>query len=261
MSDPDRLLRSGDIEGTRAALVDVVRREPANEKARMFLFQLLAVAGQWEKCVAQLRTLAKIAAEAEMLAVLYSAAAGAEGARERVFAGLEPPHRFIASDWADGIFAAIGHLGRGDIEAAIETRDAAFDATPDMRGTIDGEPFEWITNADPRLGPCIEMIIDNRYGIQPLDQIARIESTGPQNLRDLVWQPAEVAFKSSQSVNVLLPVRYPNTVLQGSDQEKLARSTVWDNTSFGSIGCGTQLLTISSGEDIAITALRTLVFE
>lgn len=45
MSDADELLSTGDLGGARAALVELVRSQPADEQARMFLFQLLAVTG------------------------------------------------------------------------------------------------------------------------------------------------------------------------------------------------------------------------
>ena len=57
--DADQLLRDGDLDGARSALVETVRSNPADARARMFLFQLLAVAGEWDKAHTHLEALAR----------------------------------------------------------------------------------------------------------------------------------------------------------------------------------------------------------
>ena len=62
--DADQLLRDGDLDGARSALVETLRDNPADARARMFLFQLLAVAGEWEKARTHLDALARISPDA-----------------------------------------------------------------------------------------------------------------------------------------------------------------------------------------------------
>jgi type VI secretion system protein ImpE len=69
LADADHLLRDGDVAGARAALVDIVRQRPSDEQARMFLFQLLAITGEWDKARTQLQSLVQVASEAQMLGV------------------------------------------------------------------------------------------------------------------------------------------------------------------------------------------------
>ena len=85
--DADQLLRDGDLDGARSALVETVRSHPQDARARMFLFQLLAVAGEWDKARTHLETLARISPEAQMLATVYSMAMKAEAQRAAIFAG------------------------------------------------------------------------------------------------------------------------------------------------------------------------------
>jgi type VI secretion system protein ImpE len=68
MSTADELLRAGDVDGARAALIEVVRAKPSDHTARMFLFQLLCVLGEWDKAKSQLAILAQLSPEAQMLA-------------------------------------------------------------------------------------------------------------------------------------------------------------------------------------------------
>ena len=68
MSDANALLNAGDLNGARAALVDQVKRAPQDQPARMFLFQLFCLLGEWEKAKSQLRALASLSPEAQRAA-------------------------------------------------------------------------------------------------------------------------------------------------------------------------------------------------
>ena len=179
-----QLLSAGDIDGARAALVEVVRQKPADQPARMFLFQLLALVGEREKAAKQLGMLAQLSPEAQMLAVAYSRALAAEDQREMVFSGKADMPLAVHSDWAVKLAEAIGHFAAGRTAQGEACREDAFDAAPDCAGTIDGKPFDWIADADSRFGPSFEAIINGQYGLVPFDQVESIVSEGPRDLRD-----------------------------------------------------------------------------
>jgi type VI secretion system lysozyme-like protein len=146
----------------------------------MFLFQLLAVAGEWDKAKKQLQALAQLSGEAQMLAMAYGQAIDAELERAEVFAGRQRVRQHAASDWCEGVVDALHHLTNGRAAEAIAARDAAFDAAPDTPGAFNDEAFAWIADADARFGPAFEAIIGGRYGLQPFDQVAGITSEGPR---------------------------------------------------------------------------------
>lgn len=260
MSDADTLLRSGDLDGARAALVETVRAEPANQQARMFLFQLLAAAGEWDKARRQLQTLAQLSGEAQMLAAAYGQAIEAEAERAAVLAGRQRARQHVASDWAEGVVDALEHFAKGRISEGETARDAAFDAAPETPGSLNEISFEWIADADARFGPTFEAIIGGRYGIQPFDQVARITSEGPRDLRDLIWYPVQIAFKTGQSVAAFLPARYPGSEAAADVSERLGRATSWQDAEWGEAGSGQRLWTLSDGEDHALLSLRELSF-
>ncbi|PSJ36826.1 type VI secretion system accessory protein TagJ [Allosphingosinicella deserti] len=260
MSDADTLLRSGDLDGARTALVETVRAEPANQQARMFLFQLLAAAGEWDKAKRQLQALAQLSGEAQMLALTYGQAIDAEVERANVFAGRQRARQQIETPWAEGVIDAISELGQGRFEAAEAARATAFDAAPDTPGTFNGTAFDWIADADARFGPCFEVIVAGRYGLQAFDQVARITSEGPRDLRDLIWYPVQIAFKSGQSVAAFLPARYPGSETSSNAAERLGHATTWKDAGGVAIGLGQRLWTLSSGEDHPLLSLRELSF-
>ena len=50
----EQAVREGDLDGALRNLQDQVRKEPSKAELRVFLFQLLAVMGQWERANTQL---------------------------------------------------------------------------------------------------------------------------------------------------------------------------------------------------------------
>jgi len=256
MSEADDLLRSGDLDGARRVLVEAVRREPGDAPTRLFLFQLLAVAGEWDKAKAQLATLAQLSPDAQMLSVVYGQAIDAERVRAATLAGELDGVVHGGSTWASSIVDAIRLDAQGATVAASDARAEAFDAAPDTPGSFDGTRFDWIADADPRFGPTLEAIIGGRYGLLPFEAVSVIDSEGPRDLRDVVWYPAEITLKAGLRIAALLPARYPGTAEVVA--ERLARATGWNEAGFGS---GQRILATSDGADHGLLAVRSLRFD
>lgn len=255
MNQADDRLRAGDLDGARAALIEVVRRDPRNFPNRMFLFQLLALTGEWDKAKAQLASLAQLSPEAQMLSVVYGQAIEAERQREAVFVGTLRAEIHGNAEWAAPLSAAIEAEALGRIDEAEQLRQAAFDAAPDTPGRLNDTPFDWIADADPRFGPTLEAIIGGRYGLLPFASVHEIVSEGPRDLRDMVWYPVEITLAAGPRIAALIPTRYPGT---GADTaEKLARATGWSEDGYGS---GQRLLVTSGDEDHGLLTLRSVRF-
>ena len=262
MSQADALLRAGDLDGVRAALVEIVRAKPADEQARMFLFQLLCVTGEWDKARVQLLALAQLSPEAQMLSVAYNQVIDAERQRALIFKGAAEMPLLIGQDgWAQGVARGISLLSKGDFGNAIAARNEAFDNAPDMPGMIDGQHFVWLADADGRFGPTFEAVIAGRYGLVPFDQVASIKSEGPRDLRDTVWYPVQIAFRNGQSVAAFLPARYPGSEASANAAEKLGRMTSWTDREWGQEGSGQRLWMFSDGEDRGLLELHNIVFD
>ena len=261
MADADALLREGDLAGARAALVKVVRSQPSDAQARMFLFQLLAIAGEWDKAKSQLTALAQLSPETQMLAVAYGQAIEAEKVRAEVFGGSRRAEVLANGDgWAGILAQAIEHYANGRDDAGDAARDEAFGAAPDAPGTFNDAAFEWVADADARFGPACEAIVAGRYGILPFDSIEYVTCEGVRDLRDLVWLPVQIMMRSGQSIAAFLPARYPGTETSADSAEQLARATSWTARGSGEVGSGQRLWTLSDGEDHGILSLRSLKF-
>ncbi len=251
----DDLLRAGDLSAVRAALVDTVKRAPGDQGARMFLWQVMAVQGDWDKAVTQLRALASLAGEVQMLSTVYHQAITAEGQRAKAYAGQAPfPVLVSSSPWIDQLAEGLGALAAGRAQEGSALRDAAFDAAGDTPGEIDGQKFGWIADSDPRLGPCFEAIVAGRWGLVPFEAVSRIKTEGPRDLRDVVWLPVEMALRSGQSAAALLPARYPGTEA-ASDTLRLGRATEWE----GDAPLGQRLWSRDDGAETGVLDFREIV--
>ena len=172
-----------------------------------------------------------------------------------------PLYLVSGSAWATDLAAGFRALAQGRLDEGQALRERAFDAAPETPGEIDGVRFDWIADADTRFGPTLEAIVNGQWGLIPFDRVERIESEGPRDLRDIVWLPASVAFRTGHSVNALLPVRYPGAEADGDNDVRLARSTGWRDEAWGQAGVGQHEWVLSGGESAGLLSLRRIVFD
>ncbi len=261
MSDADTLLAQGDLDGTRAALVAMVKANPSDIRARMFLFQLMAVLGEWDKAETQLRSLTQTSPEAEMLSAAYAPMLRAQKERSDAFTGkASVPLLFPGPAWLSDVAASIEAFGRGDTATGEAKREAAFSAAPDTPGTFNGTKIEWIADSDPRFGPCFEAFVGGRWGLVAFESVRELKSEGPEDLRDRVWLPMELTLKDGAAFSGFLPVLYPGSETHSEVGIKLGRTTEWTDEPSGA-GLGQKVWTTDTGEDIDILSLRKLTID
>lgn len=217
--------------GLAAELAQVmagVRERPTDPKLRTYLFQLLVVQGDWQRALNQLQVTAQLEAAALPMAQTYREAIRCEVFREEVFAGKRTPSVMGEPPaWIGLLMESLEKLAGGHVAAAEQLRSQAFDAAPARSGTIDGMPFEWLADADPRLGPVCEAIIDGKYYWVPFDRVTAVRVEPPTDLRDVVWAPAQLELATGALQVALLPARYPGSHAADKDAIRLSRMTTW----------------------------------
>jgi type VI secretion system protein ImpE len=247
---PEEYLRDGAVEAALKELQDQIRRNPADPKLRIFLFQLLAVDGQWDRANKQLAVCGDLDAGALSMVQTYREALKCERLRAEIFAGGRTPLIFGEPErWVALLVEALKHQTAGDIAHAQALRDEAFTEAPATAGTINGETFEWLADADIRLGPMLEVIVAGRYWWVPYQRIQRIVLDPPVDLRDLVWLPAELTWANGGDTVALIPVRYPGTEKSPDPALRLARKTDWEDRGDDIfLGLGQRILATDGGE-------------
>ena len=256
--DATEFLRAGDPAGALQALQAHVRRAPGDAKLRIFLFQLLCVLGDWKRAIGQLKLCAELDPAAIPMAQTYREAIICEIQRDKVFAGeVAPMVMGEPQPWLALLIQAQGALARGQVGEADDLRGRAFDAAPETPGEIDGTRFAWIADADMRLGPVLEAIINGRYFWVPFGAIRSLSIDAPEDLRDAVWLPAQIRLVSEGEVVALIPTRYPGTPQHGSAAERLARATGWQDAGAGLFtGLGQRILSTDTVETALMDTRR-----
>lgn len=256
----EHAVREGDLDGALRNLQEQVRKEPSKAELRVFLFQLLAVMGQWERAHTQLNVAADLDAKALAMAQMYREAISCELLRADVFGGRKSPVVFgEPEEWLALLIESLLVDGTSRAAEAQALRARAFEAAPPSTGTIDGQPFEWIADADMRLGPVCEAVINGRYYWVPFGRIARIDLEAPVDLRDVVWMPAHFQFGNGGEAVGVIPTRYTESESSDDAQVRLARKTVWrEEAPEVFVGLGQRVLATDAGEH-AIMDVRTIV--
>lgn len=227
------LYEQGELAGAIDVLGQELRDDPANLRKRTFLFELLCFAGQRDRAEKQLDVLARGGQDAEMGALLYRAALHADRERDK---------KFREEDFS---------RGEG--------------GPPPVRGTLNGEPFQSLEDADPRIGARLEVFAGGQYTWLPLEHVSRLQVDEPRRLRDLLWVPARVQvgpeLESLELGEVLLPVLSPLTADSTDDALRLGRATDWAETSDGLPFPVGQKLFLVDDEAVPILEVRELLIE
>ena len=221
-------VRAGRPHDALQRLTAAVRAKPADVALRIYLAQLLCVLGQWERAHTQLNVAADMDAKMVPMRETVGHALRCELLRAEVFAGKRTPMVFgQPDDWLALLIESLLQAGRGDAAMAQDLAVRAFDAAPASAGTIDGQRFEWLADADSRLGPVLEACVNGRYYWIPFSRLSRIRFEPPEDLRDCVWTAAQLMFDNGGETVALVPTRYPGSEASADGLVCLARKTEW----------------------------------
>ncbi|MBN2271783.1 MAG: hypothetical protein JXN61_14285 [Sedimentisphaerales bacterium] len=258
----EELAQAGQLSEALTALEAQVRADPTDAKLRVFLFQLLSVLGDWERAINQLNVAAELDAINLLMAHAYRPALNCEALRTQIFAGNRSPLVLgEPTEWVGWLIQANQLVAEEKYRAAQELREKALDAAPAIPGTINGDDFEWIADADSRLGPVLEAIVDGKYYWVPFTAVKQIRIEAPASLRDLVWTSVHFTWTNGGEAGGLIPARYIGSESSRDDTLKLARKTEWvELPGSTSLGLGQRLLATDQ-DDFPLLEIREINFD
>jgi type VI secretion system protein ImpE len=250
VSPAEQALKDGDPHAALKLLQEEVRGKSSDPKLRVFLFQLLAVVGQWERALNQLEVAANLDPLTLAMAQTYREALHCEVLRAEVFEGRKSPMVFGEPEqWLALLIESLLLSGREQFKESDAMRARAFDEAPATSGTLDGKPFEWIADADMRLGPVLEAVINGRYYWVPFNRLTRVSIEAPEDLRDVVWTPAHLLLENGGEAYGLVPTRYAGTDKTEDGPLLLGRKTTWDERRPEFFcGVGQRIISTDAGE-------------
>lgn len=243
-------LKSGDLKGAMDLLKQDVRKAPRDGRLRTFLFQMFCVTAEWDRALAQLTAAAELDPLALPMAQAYRAAIRCEMLRESVFRGERSPT--VLGDpgpWLPNLIEATRLIAMGKLDEATDLRDKAFEAAAEPQGTINDVPFAWIADADPRLGPVMEVFVNGNYMWVPFERLKVVRLEAPVDLRDQVWMPATFTWSNDGEMVGFIPTRYAGSATADDPALALARQTDWkDLNEDWSIPLGQRMLVTDTSE-------------
>lgn len=229
--NPQQLYQAGRLDEAVQALGSALRSNPSDVRARTFLFELLCFGGQYERAAKQLDVIADTSKEAGLGAMLYRSALHAERTRQEMFAG----------------GASVG----GEAPPTA------------VSGTLNGQPFTSLSDADPRIGARLEVFAAGQYTWVPFAQLATVRVEEPKQLRDLLWAPARVVaapkYKDFEFGEVLVPAVAPLSWRHDDWEVRLGREIDWQETPDGEeVPLGPKMLLVDD-ELIPLLEVRELI--
>jgi type VI secretion system protein ImpE len=270
----EQLVREGKLDEALAQLQQEVRTKPADSRLRVFLFQLLAVQGNWQRALTQLSVVGEMDAATLPMVQTYREAVQCELLRSEVFAGKRTPVVFgQPEEWVALLTEALRLDAAGSAQEAAAMRERALEAAPATSGSLTLETrrtgpdpetseaaFEWLADADSRLGPLFEAVVNGRYYWIPQARIQQIDFDPPTDLRDFVWMPAHFTWANGGTAVGLIPSRYPGSEQSADPLIQLGRATDWVQAAPETyFGVGQRMLATDGGEH-ALLDLRQIRF-
>jgi type VI secretion system protein ImpE len=226
------LFQAGKVREAERALTAYLRDHPTDSVQRTFLFELLCFSGQYDRAEKHLSLLAEANQQTQMGAVLYYSAIHAERTRHELFQKTDYPQT---------------------------------PAQPSPPGKLNGKPFQTIRDADPVIGPRLEVFAAGAYLWLPFEHIAEVEIQPPKQLRDTLWVPAFVrtgpSFQGAELGEVLIPVVYPFSWKVDDEAVWLGRITDWAADNEGTEYPVGQKLLVVDGEEVPLLEVRTIELE
>ena len=231
---PLELYKKGELQEAIRALGEEIRANPLDVKRRTFLFELLCFTGEYDRAEKHIDVLAGLDTKSIPATLLYRSAIHAERTRQEMF--------------------RTGNLPKSEAVAG-----------PDRGGEWNGNRFEYLGDADDRIGDNLEVFIAGGYTWVPTKYIERLEIEPPVHLRDLLWARARIqaspAFRIQDLGEVLLPVLAPLSYQSSDDAVRLGRVSVWEPDASGADQPLGQKLLLVDGKELPLLEFRSIVFK
>ncbi len=262
MKKAKQLLDAGDLAGAVDAALDLVRANPTNIQARIFLFELSLFSGDWERAEKQLDVIGHQDANALIGSMIFRQCLHAENDRMKFFAdGLKPGILAPPPSYIEDLLAANNRIREGNSGEARAILDAVEEERPAFSCKVNGNDIEDFRDYNDATMCLFEVIFKDSYTWLPFENIFKIEFLPPKSLRDLYWLQAQVDMTNGTSGEMFFPALYCGSWKHDNDMVRLGRMTDWrdiGNDMF--TGEGTKLFWMD-GKDRSILDIQTIEFQ
>jgi type VI secretion system protein ImpE len=230
------LYKAGQLQAAIDEQIKEVKAAPADKAKRLFLFELLAFAGDLDRARRQIEavTYEELALEAQVLD--YKKLLEAEQLRRRLFTEGRKPEFFVdPPEHVQLRLEAVNRLRENNPAEAGSLLAQAHARCSPLQGQLNEKPFTSLRDCDDLFATILEVMARGAYYWVPLEQVARLSMNPPKFPRDLLWVSARLEMTDSAAGNVFLPALYPRSHEHADNQIKLGRMTDWQGPESGPV--------------------------
>jgi type VI secretion system protein ImpE len=242
------LFKAGRLQDALQAQVAEVKNNPTDQGRRLFLFELLAFAGDLERARRQIEALGADDPLVQAGYQEYRRLLDSEESRRRLFRdGLLPQFFAPPPEHVRLRLEAVLALREGKATEALALVEQADAQAPELGARLNGRPCPDLRDGDDRFGPVLEVLARGQYYWVPLEQVQSLTMNPPRFPRDLLYAPARLELAEAAG-DVFVPALYPGSHDQADEAFKLGRRTDW-TTAEGEPVRGLGLRMFLLGED------------
>jgi type VI secretion system protein ImpE len=261
MNEAKTLLESGNLSGAIEAALNLVKSNPTNASARIFLFELSIFAGDWERAKRQLDVIGHQDTTAMIGAKILEQCVLAEGKRADFFAkGAKPEFLATPPDYVYGILTANNRVREGNLTEARELLDQVDAQRPAFPCQVNGAEANDFRDYNDLTSGILEVIIKDSYVWVPFEQIEKITFFEPKSQRDYFWRQATLETDNGTNGEVFIPALYNDSWRSPEDQIRLGKAADWRELGEDIyVGEGAKLFAVG-GEPKSMFDLQTIEF-
>jgi len=261
MNDAKLQLDNGNLSAAIESAINLVKTNPTNEAARIFLFELSCFAGDWERAERQLDVIGRQDTNAMIGSKIYQGNFAAERDRMKYFSdGVAPEFMSPKPAYLDTLMAANNRVREGNVAEARELLDEVEESRPAFKVSINGEGFSDFRDYNDLTMCVFEVLLRGSYLWLPFEQVQKIELYKPKTLRDLFWVHANVEMVNGTTGEMFLPALYSGTWKSSNDQVRLGRMTDWRELGPDTYAGEGMRIFWMDGRDKSILDIETLEF-
>jgi type VI secretion system protein ImpE len=234
------LFKANQLSEAIDAQLKEVKANPQDHNRRLFLFELLAFAGDLDRAARQIDAVSYGQMELDVAVLGYRKLLDAEKARRALFSsGQQPEFLLDPPEHVRQRLEAVNLIRNNQAAEASQVLAKAAEATPAVAGTLNNKPFTLLRDADDLFGGVFEVFAKGKYYWVPLEQVETLAMNAPRFPRDLLWVNARLEMRNGPKGEVYLPALYPGSHENVDAQIKLGRATDWKTLDGGAtLGVG-----------------------
>ena len=227
MANAGELFRAGKLAEAVTAQIEVVRSKPSDQPARLFLFELLSFAGDWDRAAKHIDALSLDDPDLHLAAANFRNCLVSERVRSNVLAGGTPEYLLEPNPGTKLRQEAFAAFAKGDKPGFFAKINESNEAIPTLKITLNGKPFEFLRDADDLFAGVFEVFAKGNYYWVPMDQVASLAMNPPKFPRDLLWVGANMTLVDGSTGPVYLPGLYLGSPTHGLETVKIGRERDW----------------------------------